>query len=99
VTFHVQFTRTAQEDLERLFEFIIEGSWQAQLATSTSLTTRLRQFVPVSRLFRPIQFAWRKASNSPFLRELVIPFGSSGHVVEAIVFLGTNLSTNKLLLG
>jgi plasmid stabilization system protein ParE len=24
VTFHVQFTRTAQEDLERLFEFIIE---------------------------------------------------------------------------
>jgi plasmid stabilization system protein ParE len=31
VTFHVQFTRTAQEDLERLFEFIIER----ELASAT----------------------------------------------------------------
>ena len=99
MTFHVQFTRTAQEDLERLFEFIIERE-QASATGDLDIADHALEAIRTGiQTLQTCPFTCRKASNSPFLRELVIPFGSSCHVVEAIVFLGTNLGTNKLLLG
>jgi len=80
VTFQVQFTRAAQEELERLFDFIIER----ELASTTGdLEIADRALEAIRTGIQTIQtspFTCRKASNSPFLRELVIPFGSSGYV-------------------
>jgi len=80
VTFQVQFTRAAQEELERLFDFIIER----ELASTTSdLEIADRALEAIRTGIQTIQtspFTCRKAGNSPFLRELVIPFGSSGYV-------------------
>jgi hypothetical protein len=39
---------------------------------------RLQPFVGVEAWASP--FTWRKADRSPFLRELIIPFGLSGYV-------------------
>jgi plasmid stabilization system protein ParE len=80
VTFQVQFTRAAQEELERLFDFIIER----ELASTTGdLEIADRALEAIRTGIQTIQtspFTCRKAGNSPFLRELVIPFGSSGYV-------------------
>jgi plasmid stabilization system protein ParE len=80
MTFQVQFTRSAQEDLERLFDFIIER----ELASATGdldIADRALEAIRVGiQVLQTSPFTCRKASNSPFLRELVNPFGSSGYV-------------------
>ena len=77
MTFTVRFTAAAEDDLVRLYEFIL-----AKDATDWSLAERALEAIRNairSLSFSP--FSYRKASpGNPFLRELVIPFGSSGYV-------------------
>jgi plasmid stabilization system protein ParE len=80
VSFHVRLTPAAAEDLERLFDFVLERELlrndgdlelaeQAILAIPNGIAT-----------LRTSPFTCRKAGPSPLLRELVIPFGRSGYV-------------------
>jgi len=81
MTFQVQFTRAAKENLERLFDFIIE---REQTSANGDLDIADRALEAIRTGIQVLQtspFTCRKASNSPFLRELLIPFGSSGYVV------------------
>jgi plasmid stabilization system protein ParE len=78
VTFRVRFTREAEDDLVRLYEFMLERD-----VTDWALAERALEAIrhAISGLeYSP--FSYRKASGqrSPFLRELVIPFGSAGYV-------------------
>jgi plasmid stabilization system protein ParE len=78
VTFRVRFTREAEDDLVRLYEFVLDrdaADWQVAERALEAIRHA------VSGLERS-PFSYRKAlgGNSPFLRELVIPFGSSGYV-------------------
>ncbi|MGH8673268.1 MAG: type II toxin-antitoxin system RelE/ParE family toxin [Burkholderiales bacterium] len=72
--YRVRFTPEAQEDLLRLYDFLLEkdlGAAQRALETIEQ-ATRLLQFSP---------FSCRKVlRDNAFLRELVIPFGSAGYV-------------------
>jgi plasmid stabilization system protein ParE len=78
VTFRVRFTREAENDLVRLYEFILDRD-----AADWHVAERALEAIrhAVSGLERS-PFSYRKAAGggSPFLRELVIPFGSSGYV-------------------
>lgn len=78
MTFRVRFTREAEDDLVRLYEFILERD-----VTDWSLAERALEAIrhAISGLEHS-PFSYRKASgqSSPFLRELVIPFGSAGYV-------------------
>lgn len=78
MTFRVRFTREAEEDLVRLYEFILERD-----ATDWQLAERALEAIhhAVASLERS-PFSYRKAAgaSSPFLREVVIPFGSTGYV-------------------
>jgi plasmid stabilization system protein ParE len=78
VTFRVRFTRQAEADLVRLYEFILERD-----ETDWALAERALEAIrhAISGLERS-PFSYRKASggSGPFLRELVIPFGSAGYV-------------------
>lgn len=72
--YRVRFTAQAQEDLVRLYDFFLDRDIDA---AERALDT-LRSAVEVLR-FSP--FSCRKAvANRPFLRELIVPFGSSGYV-------------------
>jgi plasmid stabilization system protein ParE len=77
VTFRVRFTRDAEADLIRLYEFILErdeADWSVADRALEAITNA------ISSLARS-PFSYRKATPSnPFLRELVIPFGSAGYV-------------------
>ncbi|USX27519.1 type II toxin-antitoxin system RelE/ParE family toxin [Oxalobacteraceae bacterium OTU3CINTB1] len=77
MTFTVRFTPQAESDLVRLYEYILERD-----QTDWSLGERALQAIrnAIQSLERS-PFSYRKATvDNPFLRELVIPFGSAGYV-------------------
>ena len=77
--FRVHYTETARDDLLRLFDFLLN---HAQTVEDFDLAQRAIDTIThevESHLSRS-PFLFRKASNNPFLRELVIAFGSSGYV-------------------
>jgi len=80
VNFRVRLTREAEADLERLFDFVLErelarASGNLELAEQAVLAIR----AGVATL-KTSPFTCRKAGQSPFLRELIIPFGRTGYV-------------------
>ena len=77
MTFRVRFTREAEADLGRLYAFILERD-----VTDWALAERALEAIRTGiSTLEHNPFTCRKAAyNSPFLRELVIPFGSAGYV-------------------
>ena len=76
MTYRVRFTREAEADLVRLYEFILER-------VETDLDVAERALDAIRHAITGLErspFSYRKAAESPFLRELVIPFGASGYV-------------------
>jgi plasmid stabilization system protein ParE len=77
VTFTVRFTEGAEADLVRLYQFILERD-----ETDWALADRAIQAIgDAIRSLELSPFSYRKATpGNPFLREWVIPFGSTGYV-------------------
>jgi plasmid stabilization system protein ParE len=72
--YRVRFTPEAEEDLLRLYDFLLEKDLRAA-------ERALKAIEEATRLLRFSPFSCRKvARDTPFLRELVIPFGSAGYV-------------------
>lgn len=74
--FRVRFTPEAEADLLRLFDFLLGQD----LAAAEKAREAIAKAIEVLELF---PFSCRKAlggDGNPFLRELIIPFGSSGYV-------------------
>lgn len=78
MTFAVRYSGTARDDLQRLYEHLLERCTTLEdLAVAERALDTIES--AVGRLAQS-PFIDRKAGNSPFLRELVIPFGHSGYV-------------------
>lgn len=74
--FEVRFTLDAENDLLRLFDFLVERD-------IASADRAQRAIAKAFEMLEVFPFSCRKAvggSGSPFLRELIIPFGGSGFV-------------------
>ena len=72
--YKVRFTPEAEDDLVRLYDFLLEKN----LSAAERALAAIRNAIEVLR-FSP--FSYRKAlPDNPFLRELIIPFGSAGYV-------------------
>jgi plasmid stabilization system protein ParE len=78
VSFAVRYSAGARDDLLRLYDFLLE---RASTAEDLELAERAVNAITtaVDSLGRS-PFIYRKAGQSPFLRELLIPFGHSGYV-------------------
>lgn len=74
MSYRIRYTKAAQEDLRRLYSFLLEHDLKA--------ARRARDAIAKSIEFlREFAFTCRKAeADNPFLRELVIPFGAGGYV-------------------
>jgi len=80
VTFRVRLTRDAEADLERLFDFLVERELSrnsGDVSLPEQAITALRSGIAT---LKTSPFTCRKAVQSPFLRELIVPFGRSGYV-------------------
>lgn len=80
MTFRVSLTREAEADVERLFDFVLErelsrASGSVELAEQALAALRAGIATLTSS-----PFTCRKVGQSPFLRELIIPFGGTGYV-------------------
>ena len=81
MSYRVRLTQEAENDLIRLYDFILERELQrlstGDLEVAEKALNAIKEgFLSLSRS----PFTCRKADQSPFLRELVIPFGHSGYV-------------------
>ncbi len=74
MNYKVRYTLAAKEDLKRLFTFLATQDIQAARHARKTIAASMA-------LLEQFPFMCRKADNeNAFLRELLIPFGSSGYV-------------------
>ena len=78
-TFEVLYSNSARADLIRMFDFILDRAKTAEDFESAQVAIDVLRDT-VERSLSRAPFVYRKAGNSPFLRELVIPFGGAGYV-------------------
>lgn len=90
-TFAVRFTDSARADLIRLFDHLLErAQTENDLAQAQTSIDAVRSAVELHLSRSP--FLYRKAGVSPFLRELIIPFGRSGYVALFEIVDSTTVS-------
>jgi plasmid stabilization system protein ParE len=78
VTFAVRYSASARDDLKQLYEYLLDHSTTVE---DLELAERaLDAVVKAAEGLSRSPFIYRKAGTSPFLRELLIPFGNSGYV-------------------
>lgn len=78
MSFGVVYSTAARADLVRLYGFLVDRATTVEdldlaeraLGTITNSVDRLSES----------PFIYRKAGSSPFLRELIVPFGAAGFV-------------------
>jgi len=79
MTFVVRFSATADEDLARLFDFLLDRAETihdlvvAEQAIEAGRSAVLNQLAVTP-------YSFRKAGKSSTRRELIIPFGATGYV-------------------
>ena len=74
MSFEVRVTKAAQDDLERLLDFLAQVDYAAALRARAAIE-RGYEFL------EEMPFACRKADDAnAFLRELVISFGGGGYI-------------------
>ncbi|HCX80500.1 MAG: plasmid stabilization protein [Curvibacter sp. RIFCSPHIGHO2_12_FULL_63_18] len=77
--FEVRYTAAAREDVLRLFDFLLERAQTLEdFDAAQAAIDALRNAVQNHLSRTP--FIYRKAGDSAFVRELIIPFGNAGYV-------------------
>lgn len=77
MTYRVRFTEEAENDLVRLYEFVLARDD----GDCTAASRALQAIKDGIRSLELTPFSFRKATpNNPFLREMIVPFGASGYV-------------------
>ena len=78
MTFAVRYSASARDDLKRLYQYLLDRSTSVD---DLEIAERaLDAIVDAAERLGRAPFVYRKAGPSPFFRELLIPFGSSGYV-------------------
>jgi plasmid stabilization system protein ParE len=81
VSFAVQLTREAEEDLLRLFDCVLERELNRDGGGDFDLAEKALSAIKNGfSTLRSSPFTCRKADHDSFLRALIIPFGDSGYV-------------------
>jgi plasmid stabilization system protein ParE len=80
VTFKVRLTRDAEADLERLFDFLLEREISRDGGDRSLPTQAIAALRSGIATLKTSPFTCRKAGQSPFLRELIVPVGRSGYL-------------------
>lgn len=78
MTFAVRYSASARDDLKRLYQYLLDRS--STIEDLEFAERALDAIVSAAESLGRSPFIYRKAGTSPFLRELLIPFGNSGYV-------------------
>ena len=92
MSFAVELSPTAEADLERLFEFLLDqAETNEELDRAQAAIEAIRAAARHRLAITPYSF--RKAAQNPTQRELIIPFGGTGYVA-----LYEIVSTSKVVV-
>lgn len=80
MTYRVVLTAEAEEDLLRLFDFLVERELARDGGDLDLAQRALDAIKDAFKLLEQFPFTCRKVGPSAFLRELVIPCGHTGYV-------------------
>ena len=80
MTYRVRLTREAAADLDRLFHFVLHRELKRDGGNIALAGRALEAIRAGFATLRSSPFTCRKAGQSAFLRELIVPFGRSGYV-------------------
>ncbi len=80
MTYTVLLSREAQQDLHQLFDFVLERELARDGGDLELAQEALDAISSALKLLERFPFSCRKAGSSPFLRELIIPFATTGYV-------------------
>ena len=81
MSYAVEFTQSAEEDLVRLYEFLLDrAETLEQLAVADEALKVIRQ-AALSHL-STTPYSYRKVGARSTLRELIIPFGTTGYILR-----------------
>jgi plasmid stabilization system protein ParE len=79
MSFVVELSLTAEADLERLFDFLLDRAETSEdLDRAQAAIDAIRSTAQHRLAITP--FSFRKAARNPAQRELIIPFGGTGYV-------------------
>jgi plasmid stabilization system protein ParE len=81
MTFKVEFTPEADADLDCLFDFLLERAETVEAALRAHDAIAVIRTVADSHL-STTPYSYRKVGPRPTLRELIVPFGSTGYVLR-----------------
>ena len=79
MSFLVDFTTQAREDLRRLYEHLLQRATTVEALVHAQ--TAIDEITSATASLKRSPFIYRKAAEDPFLRELLVPFGASGYVL------------------
>lgn len=81
MTFKVEFTPEAEADLDRLFDFLLDRSETVDDAMRAYQAIEALRAAADSHL-SITPYSYRKVGVRPTLRELIVPFGSTGYILR-----------------
>jgi plasmid stabilization system protein ParE len=81
MSYVVEFTEDADDDITRLYTFLLE---RAETLEALDLADEAIKVIRETVLHHlsTTPYSYRKVGQSPTLRELIIPFASTGYVVR-----------------
>ena len=92
--FSVYLTREAQEDLQRLEDFVVEKALEhGDLDLPGRAVDAIRSEM---RILETNPYTCRMAHSNPLERELIIPFGGSGYVALFEIISGDEVAVSAL---
>ena len=80
MSFKVRLTRGAETDLNRLFDFVLERELERDGGDLSLAEQAVASIRAGFETLKSSPFTCRKSGQSPFLRELIIPFGHTGYI-------------------
>lgn len=97
MSFTVEMTPTAEADLERLLDFVIDQAettedFDRAQAAIDAIRATARHRLAIT------PYSFRKAAQNPAQRELIIPFGGTGYVALYEIVSTTQVVTLAIRL-
>jgi plasmid stabilization system protein ParE len=81
MSYAVEFTQSAEDDLIRLYDFLLNRAETLEALEVADEALRVIRLAALSHL-STTPYSYRKVGSRSTLRELIIPFGTTGYILR-----------------